>query len=78
MHQDSDSRMLVWVTRTVAINLRNVSSVFHGKNGHVEVHLVGGETRAFVEADLTEHGRALLCPVSQMPEHAVVETPTTS
>ncbi len=70
--------MLVWVTRTVAINPRNVSGVFHGTTGHVEVHLVGGDTRAFVEADLTEHGRALLCPAPQMQEQAVAENPAKS
>ena len=52
---------LVWVTRTFAVNPANILAVFHGKGAHIEVYL-NGSHHQFIAVDLTDAGRALLCP----------------
>lgn len=64
---DRPDDAIVWVTQHTALNRRNITSVFHGKNGQIEVHLTGGEMRSFTEADLTSEGRELLCPAGRAP-----------
>ena len=52
---------LIWVTRIFALNPANIMAVFHGKGGNIEVYMSGFHHH-FSAADLTDAGRALLCP----------------
>ena len=69
MSADSNRSPLVWVTHVYAMNPANITMLFHGVHGEVEVTLVSGTKAVLNERDLTDEGRSLLLPSGSVRPH---------
>lgn len=67
MHDGVAPRALVWIDRRQAINPAMIVSVFHAKNGEVQITLVTGDPIKVLDHDLTEEGQELLLPKATSP-----------
>lgn len=53
---------LLWISRRYAINVANVTTIFRGTDGHLEISFIGGQPLTCAEKDLTPEAAAILLP----------------
>jgi len=59
---DTRHPALLWISKRYAVNLANVSTVFRGTHGEIQITFIGGPDLNCSEKDLSPEAAAILLP----------------